>query len=161
MSSLGPPFSKSLCLGRPIPSTAPHWARAVLCVSEVNIVQFQDMGVAIHVSPHAILSRQMKSPPLAGRLAVTIPPRALPAWLQEHLCVSSPQPQGNGSWLLSSCPTTSWSIPGLPPVLLSSLPATVCFLRAFYYLAPLVSDLVAFLSSRINSFSCTPLLPLR
>lgn len=38
---------------------------------------------------------------------------------------------------------------------------TVCFLRAFYYMAPLVSDLVAFLSSRNNSFSRTPLLPLR
>lgn len=61
------------------------------------------------------------------------------------------------------CP--SWCRPVFPwltsPVLLSSLPAPVCFLRALYYLAPLVSDLVAFLSSRINSFSCTPLLPLR
>lgn len=59
-------------------------------------------------------------------------------------------------------PPLPWEmVPGLPPILLSSLLATVCFLRAFYYLAPLVSDLVAFLSSRINSFSCTPLLPLR
>lgn len=45
--------------------------------------------------------------------------------------------------------------------LLFFLRLTVCFLRAFYYLAPLVSDLVAFLSSCTNSFSRTPLLPLR
>lgn len=51
--------------------------------------------------------------------------------------------------------------PWLTKAVLSSLPTTVCFLRAFYYLAPLVSDLVAFLSSCANSFSCTPLLPLR
>lgn len=117
------------------------------------------MGVAIRVSPPRNPNQTDEDPPLEDGLAVTIPPRALPGRLWEHgnpvspeRCPPAPQPLAR----------EQLAVPWLTaPVLLSSLPATVCFLRAFYYLAPLVSDLVAFLSSRINSFSCTPLLPLR
>ena len=94
---------------------------------------------------------------MEGRLEATVPPRPCRAGrrstgfpAREMLPGSLPPAPKSAavSWLTA-------------PVLLSFLSATVCFLRAFYYLAPLVSDLVAFLSSRINSFSCTPLLPLR
>lgn len=120
---------------------APGPGLCLLFVDDVRVVQFQDMGIMIHSTPQELLTRQMEShlrlyqasPATEGRLTVTGPAGVL--------CRAGP-------WLTA-------------PVLFSSLLATVCFLRAFYYLAPLVSDLVAFLSSRINSFSCTPLLPLR
>lgn len=77
---------------------------------------------------------------------------------------NSPSRGPSGLWPFPSPRTGPWLLGRLTlayhPVF-SSLLATVCFLRAFYYLAPLVSDLVAFLSSCINSFSCTLLLPSR
>lgn len=64
----------------------------LLFLDEVRVVQFQDMGVTIHLAPQEILTRQMKShlqlyqasPAMEGRLTVTFPPGVLLSWLQEH-----------------------------------------------------------------------------
>ena len=117
------------------------------------------MGVTIHVSPQQILTGQMKRP---LQLSEASPSQGVAyKWLflqgPAQLAAGAP-----GSPHPKSCsPPPRPPCPGSLRLFFSFLSATVCFLRAFYYLAPLVSDLVAFLSSRINSFSCTPLLPLR
>lgn len=60
----------------------------LLFLDEVRVVQFQDMGVTLHLAPQEILTRHLRlyqaNPAVEGRLTVTVPPGVLLSWLQEH-----------------------------------------------------------------------------